>query len=408
MRLLLAADEYLPHLGGVQRVILETSRRLQARGHQVTILTFERDLSLPRQGEVAGVAVQRIPLSGKLSTYSCALVGSRQAFRQLWHTRPSDSLHIHQPLIGAGVFLDGNTRRPPIVHTFYGPWHKEMAAELGMKPLKAPLRTLYGLYIAMLSAGLKAWQGQLMQRCDRIMVLSECSRRQIAAIFAATNAHRVAIVPGGVDTQRFHPSPDRVAVRARLGLPLDRRILLTVRRLVPRMGLENLLKAFARLSLEESDLYLVIGGRGRLEGVLRALVEQLGIVERVRFVGFVSEEELPAYYQAADLFVLPTVALEGFGLIILEALASGLPVVGTSVGAIPEILGQFDPRFLTSDADAESLGKGMRRGLAIVREEGSALAQRCRAFAVAGYDWERIVDRYEALYAGLFERTDVV
>ena len=169
------------------------------------------------------------------------------------------------------------------------------------------------------------------------------------------------------------------------------------------MGLENLLRAYSRLVQEEPDLFLVIGGRGRLEGALRALAAGLGLAGQVRFAGFIPEEDLPAYYQAADLFVLPTQALEGFGLITLEALACGLPVVATPVGATPEILGRFDPRFLAGGAGAEALAGGIRRGLAIARQEGSALSSRCRDFAAQNYDWERIVDRYEALYAGMLE-----
>jgi glycosyltransferase involved in cell wall biosynthesis len=403
MKLLLAADEYLPHPGGGPRVILETSWRLQARGHSVAILTFERNSSLPRWDHVADIPVHRIRLRGKLSTYPRALLNGQRAFHEQMRDGAYDLLHIHQPLIGPGALMTSDARRVPRIYSFYGPWYREMGTELRVKPLPPLVRALYGLYVGLLCQGLKWWQGQVMRRCDRIIVLSQHSRQQVAALFPGINQDQIVLIAGGVDIERFHPVPDQSPVRAHLGLPSDRTILLTVRRLVPRMGLENLLHAFAQVIREQRDLYLVIGGRGWLEDALRTLAGRLGITDRVRFTGFILEEDLPVYYQAADLFVLPTLALEGFGLTTLEALASGLPVVGTPVGSIPEILGRFDARFLTSGTDAAALAEGIRRGLALVRGQGTALTERCRAFAVAHYDWERIVDRYEALYAELSE-----
>lgn len=404
MNLLLATDEYLPHLGGVPRVIAETGRRLQARGHQVSILTLERDRSLLGQSRVIGVPVDRIPLRGRLSTYLRALIGSWRAFHRRLAEGDCDILHIHLPLIGLGAMLQGKTHRIPMVYTFYGPWHGEMATELRAKPLRPVIRQLYGLYVSALCLVLRGWQGWVMSRCDRVIVLSEHSRQEIAALFPTVKQEQVTLIPGGVDVERFRPAPDRTAVRQQLGLPPDKTILLTVRRLVPRMGLENLLHAFAEASRGQGDLYLVVAGRGRLADPLNELADQLGIIGRVRFTGFVPEEDLPAYYQAADLFILPTQALEGFGLITLEALSSGLPVVGTPVGSTPEILGWFDARFLTTGIDSEALAQGIRCGIEIMHQEGTELARRCREFAVDHYDWERIVDQYEVVYTEMAEQ----
>jgi len=398
MRLLLATDHYLPHQGGSSRMILETSRRLQAHGHTVTIMTFERDLSLPQNDIVAGVPVRRVPLTGRLSTYPRALWAGWRAIGDELRRAPYDLLHIHLPLIGPGALAANREARLPCVASFYGPWHEEMAAELTARPLAALKGSLYRAYLRPLCWGLRRWQGQVLGRCRRVIVLSEYSQCQVRAFWPRVAAERIVTIPGGVDLNRFHPVPDRAVIRSRLGLPGDRMILFTVRRLVPRMGLENLLYAFARLSADRPELLLMIGGRGPLQSGLSALADRLGIAARARFAGFIAEEDLPAYYQAADLFVLPTAALEGFGLITVEALASGLPVVGTPIGSTAEVLGVFDSRFLTSGNDAVALEEGIRRGLVMLQSEGLALTERCRAFAVAHYDWERVVDRYEALY----------
>lgn len=403
MKILMATDTYLPHPGGSKRVILETSRRLQQRGHQVTIMTFERDSRLPSEDEIAGVPVMRLPLRGKPSTYPRAFYHSWRAFQETAEGQTYNLLHIHLPLIGLGAVFANRGCQIPRVYTFHGPWHQEMSVELRAKPLRPLLHQMYGLYLDALCPCLRRWQEEVMRRCEQIVVLSEYSRQQVVDLFPRVRPDRLVRIPGGVDVERFRPAAEPSTVRLRLGLPLDRTVLLTVRRLVPRMGLENLLEAFASLSRERDDLFLVVGGRGRLEGSLRALADRLGIAGRVNFPGYIAEEDLAAYYQAADLFVLPTVALEGFGLITLEALACGLPVVATPVGAIPEILGELDARFLATGIDAVALAVAMHHSLEIVGQEGVELAGRCRSFAVEKHDWEHVVDRHESLYDRLLE-----
>jgi glycosyltransferase involved in cell wall biosynthesis len=125
----------------------------------------------------------------------------------------------------------------------------------------------------------------------------------------------------------------------------------------------------------------------------------MGLAGHVRFVGHIPEADLPAYYQAADCFVLPTRALEGFGLVTVEALACGTPVLGTPVGATPEILVPLARELLTDDATPEALARGLRRVTSVCRD--AAFRARCRAYAEARYDWETAVDRLEDLLVGL-------
>jgi glycosyltransferase involved in cell wall biosynthesis len=164
------------------------------------------------------------------------------------------------------------------------------------------------------------------------------------------------------------------------------------------MGLENLLRAVALLHTQGRRVFLVVGGKGPLAASLAALSADLSIADYVRFAGFIPEADLPAYYQAADLFVLPTLDLEGFGLITLEALACGTPVVGTPVGSTAELLGDFDARWLATGTDPRAIAAAAARGLELAEDGGAELRRRCRAFAER-YDWERIVDQYECLYA---------
>jgi len=118
-------------------------------------------------------------------------------------------------------------------------------------------------------------------------------------------------------------------------------------------------------------------------------------------VGFITEDDLPDYYRMADLFVLPTLELEGFGLITLEALASGVPVLGTPVGGTIEILSRLDPRYLFKDAKPDSMASLIIDNCKQFRNNGQLwrdVSARCRAFVEDYYSWECNIDAIERLF----------
>jgi glycosyltransferase involved in cell wall biosynthesis len=190
-------------------------------------------------------------------------------------------------------------------------------------------------------------------------------------------------------------------------MPQDKVILFTVRNLVQRMGLENLIIAFHKLGKEATDIHLVIGGKGPLEDGLIALARSFGIEQKVHFTGFISEDQLPLYYQMADLFVLPTRELEGFGLVTLEAMASGLPVIGTPVGGTKEILGKFNPEFLFDDTQPDSIAKLALEKYLIIRnnpQRWKQISEQGRKFVEDHYSWKQNVDSFERLIQRYIEK----
>jgi glycosyltransferase involved in cell wall biosynthesis len=156
------------------------------------------------------------------------------------------------------------------------------------------------------------------------------------------------------------------------------------------MGLPELVEATGQLRAGGRDLVTLIAGRGALDAALRQQVSERRLEDSVRLLGYVAEAELPLYYRAADCFVLPTRALEGFGLVTAEAFACGTPVLGTPVGATPELLEPFDPRLLTRDATPDGLAEGMARFLDEVAAE-PGLEQRCRAYAEQHLSWDAFI-----------------
>jgi glycosyltransferase involved in cell wall biosynthesis len=129
-----------------------------------------------------------------------------------------------------------------------------------------------------------------------------------------------------------------------------------------------------------------------MRDALRTEASRLGLADRVRFLGRVSEGELRTLYAAADLFVLPTVAYEGFGMATVEALASGTPVVGTSVGATPELLEPLEPRLLAPEPTGPALAAAIRW---VLGNTSDAFRARCAAYARERFDWEVAIEGWE-------------
>jgi glycosyltransferase involved in cell wall biosynthesis len=228
-----------------------------------------------------------------------------------------------------------------------------------------------------------------VRQCARIFVLSDFSKSLLAADHP-DETFKIRVVSGGVETGSFSPRDGRRAARARLGLEQNGRLLITVRRAEPRMGIEQLLRAM--LIAPAHGLSLAIVGGGLLTNELVRLTSHVGLDGRVRFVGRVSEDELRDWYRAADLFVLPTVAYEGFGMVTLEALASGTPVVGTQAGATPELLEPLDPRLVAAGSDPESLASAIGEALTFGDDH---LRRRSREYAVTRFDWAPVTRMWE-------------
>ena len=149
---------------------------------------------------------------------------------------------------------------------------------------------------------------------------------------------RFCVVPGSVDLARFDVKVTRLAARRALGWPTDRPILIAVRRLTERMGLEVLIEAMKRVVRAVPEALLLIAGKGRIEARLERQIEDAGLQRHVRLLGFVPDDDLPLAYRAADINVVPSLALEGFGLTAAEALAAGAPSMVTAVGGLPEVV----------------------------------------------------------------------
>ncbi len=397
MNILFLADfVFEDHPGGSRVVARELARGLALRGHAVTFLVRAKDGEPGSDTVRDGSRVVRylVPPGG-LRAYVKA---GRDACARLLRETRFDIAHTHFAYSAHGP-LGVLPPVVPHVRTFHGAWHDEGYVEdkqnsHGFKSYAV----MQGHYV--LRRGIEQ---QNLRRSRAALVLSDYSKCELLRL--RFPPERITVVPGGADIARFVPaSGGKAGIRASLGLPEDRPILLSIRRLAPRMGLDNLIHAMPAVLARRPETLLLVGGRGPERASLEQLIANLGLADSVRLLGFIPDDTLAQHYQAADAFVLPTVALEGFGLVTAEALACGIPVLGTDAGATPEILSRLDPRLLIPGSTPGALAAALLGFL----EGGwgqTLTPERLRACVLQHYTWDRHVTQTEQVYHSLTRRS---
>jgi glycosyltransferase involved in cell wall biosynthesis len=366
--------------GGMDRYGYELMQQLAALGDEIDLCGVGLPANSPHQAiALTNLADPKTPLPHRLWNV-------RHNFRQHhWHPPAEKSPLLHLDAINLHFSLYSLPILPdlpadvPITFTFHGPWALESQQE-GEKPW---------------NVAFKRWiEKQVYRRCDRFIVLSHAFGDILHREYQVP-WEQIYIVPGGVDIDRFQANLTRQQARAALGFPPDRPILFVPRRLVRRMGIDILLQALVAVKAKVPDVWLAIAGKGALRPVLEQQVIALGLQNHVKFLGYVPDEQLPVAYQAADLTVVPSQSLEGFGLILLESLACGTPVLATPVGGMPEVLQPLQPALVTEAANASAVAARLVDLLTgkISLPDRAA----CRAYAVNNFDWQIIAPKVRKL-----------
>ena len=373
-------------IGGAERVLREQALGLNKLGHQVRVIT-RVPLSDDRVNVmVEGVHEERYPVSRahELAFVSSTIAQSVEAFDRSRRSQRFDVGLIHQSLAGLGPLL---RRRRQVSHWLYmclSLAHEEYVTRVTPGPSTAmQLRWKLNALVR------RRIERLVMSRCEHVVVLSQFMWDRVKA-FHGIPERKLCLIPGAVDQEEFRPPLDRGAVRAKLMFPNDRTLLFTVRNLVPRMGLEHFIDAIARLRERKKQLLVLIGGEGPLRGKLQGLIDRYQLGEVVRLIGFVPEKDLAGYYQAADLVVIPTLQLEGFGLVTVEAMACGAPVMATPIGALPEVINELDPLLLAEGTDGASLARSLERVLERFDKDPTwqpHLAAKGRRLVTDWYNW---------------------
>jgi glycosyltransferase involved in cell wall biosynthesis len=363
--------------GGMDRYGYELIQQLAATGDEIDLCGVGLPATSPHQAiRLTNLADPQTPLLQRLWSV-------RHHFRQhCWQSLADgksplpdlDAINLHFSLYSLPILPD-LPPGVPVTFTFHGPWALESQQE-GAKPW---------------NVAFKRWiESRVYRRCDRFIVLSHAFGELLHREYRIP-WEQIYIIPGGVDVARFQVNLTRQQARASLGFPPDRPILFVPRRLVQRMGIDILLQALVAVKAKVPDIFLAIAGKGALRLTLEQQAKELGLQDRVKFLGYVPDEQLPVAYQAADLTVVPSQSLEGFGLILLESLACGTPVLSTPVGGMPEVLRPFQPALVTKSPDADALATRIVELLTGVIPLPDRAA--CREYAVRNYDWKIIAPK---------------
>jgi len=277
-----------------------------------------------------------------------------------------DVLNTHFALYGVAATLTRRGRSLPLVVNFQGPWAEESAVAG---------RAGWVAYSAK-----KAMETFHYRRAAALITLSHEFADTLVKDYGVMPG-RIHVITPGVDLEAFQPGSSMEA-RRQLGLPEDCFIAVAVRRLTARMGLEQLIEAWSSVP---GDAQLVLAGEGDARARLEGLISDRGLGERVRFLGRISDEDLPWLYRAADVSVVPTLALEGFGLVVLESLACGTPVIASKTGGMGEVLPDLSPDSLVPAGDVKALAARLRR--AVTRPQDEPTSDACRHFAEQ-FSWD--------------------
>ena len=377
MRVLTATHYWLPHVGGVEFEAREQSRRLVERGHEVTAISSrigdDRALSYDDGFPVHKVAAtnvleERIRLPYPLFSPALFRLASRLA-------RDVDVVLAH-------------------THTFMSTIAAAHAARAQNKPFVLNQNNPYIEYKFPLNIVQRTADATIgrytVGSADRLLAISDFTAQYVRRLAPRRD---VTVMHLGTDVDRFSPvdATERAAIRRRLDLPVDAFIALTVRRLFFRNGLDTLIEAVSRVR-GLAGMHVVIGGTGPEGAEIKARIARDGLTN-VHLVGYIPELDLPDYYRAADVFILPTRTAEGFGLVLMEAAASGVPSIATDSGAPREVVDDGVTGILVPPGAPDALAAAITklyRSPELLAEMGRAALARSASFT-----WGRSIDILE-------------
>jgi glycosyltransferase involved in cell wall biosynthesis len=380
-RLCIVTHTFLPHVGGIEKVVNEQSKRLRTKNFKPMVVTNR--IGTPKCYVVDGVHVEcyeSLNTGFRLGIpYSIPTVTSFPTFLKAVKSSKIVHAHGHPYLTSLTAAKLAKLYNKPFVLTQHNTF-------IDYNNIFDHVERLNDLTVGK----------QNLKAADRIIAISDATRDYVLRLGAKPS--KVKVIYNGVDLARFRPiTGKREEMRKKLGIPQHAIVILTVRRLVYKNGIDTLIDA-ANIAVKKNPkiIFLVVGKGPDLESV-KLQVAQLGIEPNFRLAGFVSDEELPSYYNVADLFVLPSKSGEGLPLVALEAMACGLPVIATNVGGIREVLSE-DYGKLVPPNQPELFAKA---ALDFAAVDFSSRKKELRAMMEEKFSWDANVERLVEIYEEL-------
>lgn len=366
MRVALVSPYALAVPGGVQAHVSALAAALRDRGHEVSVVGPGPVGPIPGEPDAVGVGrATAVSFNGSEAPIALWPAAARATRRAIAAIDP-DVVHVHEPVVPWVGLAAATVRKVPVVGTFHA-WSDDARLYRAVRPVAR--RVADGLTV-------------------RLAVSEAAAGYHGAALGLPTSCFQV--VPNGVDVARFADAEPFAEL-----VDPDRPTLLFVGRLEPRKGLEPLVRAFTRLKAERPELRLLVVGDGPERARCEALLPT-ALRDDVRFLGRVPHEDLPRYYATCDVYVAPSLGGESFGIVLLEAMAAGRPLVASDLpgyrsvatdGRQGRLVPPGDPASLASALGALLDNPALRRAMAA---EGRR--------TVAAYDWTQVAARVADVY----------
>ncbi|MCL2868920.1 MAG: glycosyltransferase family 4 protein [Candidatus Bathyarchaeota archaeon] len=377
--LCIVTNVFLPSVGGIQIVTYEQSKRLLQKNFDPKIVT--NCIQTPKKYVYDKINVE---------CYESMNAGFRVGIPYTIPTIPSFP-----------VFTK-NIKNSKIIHAHGHPYLTSLIAGKLAKYYEKPfILTQHNTFIDYnnifnyIEKGNDLTVGkETLKQADKIITVSNATKEYVLSLGA--NPNKIKVLHNGVDLKRFKPLPlVKAEMRKKLGIPKDAKVVLTVRRLVYKNGVDTLIDAANLAVKKKPNLVFIIAGKGPDMASVQSQIEQLGLEKNIKLTGFVADQDLPLYYNTADLFVLPSKSGEGLPLVALEAMACGLPVIATNVGGINEIMVKRFGKLVPAN-NPEALTDAILEFADINNNTGEL-----RAIVEAQYSWDKNVDKLIEIYEEL-------
>jgi teichuronic acid biosynthesis glycosyltransferase TuaC len=380
-KLCIVTHTFLPHVGGIEKVVNEQSKRLLYKNFEPMIVTNR--IGTPQKYRVDGVNVEcyeSLNTGFRLGIpYSIPTIGSFPTFLKAVNSCKIIHAHGHPYLTSLAAGKLAKMYAKPFVLTQHNTF-------IEYNNLFDEVERLNDLTVGK----------QNLRDADRIIAVSEATKDYVLRLGAKPK--KVKVLHNGVDLEKFRPrAKKREEMRRKLGISESAIVVLTVRRLVYKNGVDTLIEG-ANIAVKKNPriVFLAVGKGPDSDGV-KLRIQQLGIEDNFKLAGFVSDADLPSYYNAADMFVLPSKSGEGLPLVALEAMACALPVIATDVGGIGEVLKE-DYGKLVPPNQPELLAKAV---LDFAAQDFSKRKLELRAMMEEKFSWDTNVERLIEIYEEL-------
>jgi glycosyltransferase involved in cell wall biosynthesis len=385
------SPEYWPLTGGTGAYVYYLSNELLKNGYNTTVLTGSNqnlDMQVNRQLQVYFQKIPKIPI-----VKSFMLAGA--SYRKLGSVRSTANIDVTHPQLP----LTPSFAVPPsfgktLVCTVHSTWKGEAEA-IRSEPYSR--LNANEKFLVSFNRFLRFFEVGMIKRATRIIAVSDFTRKELKQYYKIPE-NRIRVIHNGVDTHKFQPATDKRKIKMELGLNPDELAILSVGRLYARKGLFTLIDAMPPVVKRFKNARFVISGKGQSDEMAKLVThaEQLGVKDNIVFTGYYPDKKLPKLYQAADIFAFSTF-YEHHPFAVLEALATGLPVVTTTVGGIPETIKTGRNGLLVKPFDSKQFSNAI---LYLLEHpvEAAEMGTQARKTIVEQYDWSIVVKQVMKVY----------